>query len=132
MTDENKTSYKNLTFEEVSDLIYNYIGVLADQRKLLKAAGEEKAKGIAEYHLAKAKWSMILKAGKEVELEGETIKNAPVTIIPAISKGKCWNELYQKELAEANYKSIVVQIECLKAEMCALQSIKRVQEIIAT
>jgi hypothetical protein len=91
----------------------------------LKDAARCKADTIGNYSKAVAIAIMKLKSGKPAQLEGETIKDPPATIMKDIAKGLCYQEEIDMELADAEYKRVVEKLECLRAELNGHQSIYR-------
>jgi hypothetical protein len=98
---------------------------LDQMRAHIKTRSEEKAKSIANYDKLLALTMIQLRNGKEMIFEGETIKDPPTTIIEKIAKGMCWKERLAMDQAEAEYKSLITNIETLKAQLNGYQSINR-------
>lgn len=112
-----KTAVKIL--ESISDL--------EKARKLLKERAEAKSRTIAEYDMQLAKTTIALRNGREFEIEGEIIKDPPVTIIDKIAKGICWKAKLEMEMAEASYKNNIVTLNAIQAILNAYQSINKYQ-----
>jgi hypothetical protein len=109
----------------VASKIEERINDIATGRELLKPAAELKARTMAEYEKRLAVVIMALRNGKEFELESEKIKDPPISIIDKVSKGLCYKEKIAADLAEAEYKRMVIKLDCLKTEMNGFQSINR-------
>lgn len=97
-------------------------------RGQMKYRMERKAKAISDYDKSLAITMVKLRNGIEIEFEGQLIKDPPTTIIEKISKGICWKERLELEEAEGSYKSLITNIETVKAEMNGLQSINKYLE----
>lgn len=115
---------------DIANSIREYNSLLKEQRGKLKKYGEDKAKKISDYYKARALVMMKLKNGVEMELEGQKIISPPATIMPEIARGLCYQEKLDREVAETNYKSLIVYIETLKAELNALQSVNRYLDVM--
>lgn len=114
---------------EVANQIEKKIVLLEKGRSQLNAAASQKAITIAQYHCKRAVVIMKLKAGKPMELEGETIENPPATLTREIADGICWQERQAMELAEAEYKALVEKLHSVQAELNGWQSINRFLEV---
>lgn len=85
-----------------------------------------KAKAITEYEKSLAVRIMELSNTKSYMWNGKHYMKPAATLTEKIAKGMIAEETgYKKELAESEYKSKIVQIESLKAEINALQSINK-------
>lgn len=115
---------------KVSTEIETQINEIRKSLGHLKERAEEKAKALAEYDKAMAKTIMKLKNGIEFEIDGITIQNPQATLIEKIARGICYQEKINMELAEANYKNLIVGIDSLQAILSAWQSINRYLEKI--
>jgi hypothetical protein len=109
----------------IAEAIEKKIREIDEIRKVIFERGETKAKAIAEYECKIAVVLMELKNGKAMELGGERIENPPVTIMEKIVKGLCWEEKLKMELAESSYKSAIINIEAVCAQLNAFQSLNR-------
>lgn len=105
--------------------IHNKIKELEEQRENLLPASFDKAKSISEYDKAIALTELKLRNGLITEFEGVSISNLPVTLIRDIAKGICYQENFNREIGESNYKAIVSIMDAIKAEMNGLQSINK-------
>ena len=110
---------------DIASQMRGKIEELEELRAGLQSASLAKAKAIAEYEKSIALTTLKLKNGVMRTWEGQKVDQLQATIIPTTAKGMCWSELYQKELAEANYKSILVQLEVIQTELNGLQSLFR-------
>ena len=86
-----------------------------------------KNKTISEsnYERSLAKTIVSLKNGGEHELEGEKVKNPPVTILEKIAKGICWQEKLQMDKDDQLYRICNSRIEITKSQLNAYQSLNR-------
>ena len=98
---------------------------LTEMRGVIAERTIRKSKAIANYDKALALTIVKLRNGVEMEFEGQKILNPPVTIMEKIAKGICWKERLELEEAEGEYKSLITNIETVKAELNGLQSINK-------
>ena len=110
---------------QVAGEIMEKLKELEALRGKLSDASFSKAKAIAEYEKTIALTNLRLKNGVIKTWENQRVDSLPATIIPSTAKGICWSELYKKELAESEYKSLLTQIEVLQTVVNGLQSIFR-------
>jgi len=94
-------------------------------RAQIKTRGEEKARTASIYDMEVAKYLIGLKNGKEYELSGEKIKEPPASITEKIAKGLAWEEKLHMDASDANYKSAISNLEAVKSQLNALQSLNR-------
>ena len=94
-------------------------------RAEIKQRGEDKANTASEYDKQIALTLIGLKNGKVYTLEGQTINDPPATKTEKIARGICWEAKLEMDKAEANYKSILSNLEAVKAQLNGLQSIYR-------
>jgi translation elongation factor P/translation initiation factor 5A len=111
----------------LSKLIEEKIELLEKGRAKLEQAGFEKAEQTSLYEKTLAKTIMRLKNGEELELEGEKIKEPPTTILEKIARGLCYQEKMNADLAETNYRSIIIKIQAIESELNAYQSLYKTQ-----
>ena len=109
----------------IANQMQDLIQKLAKLRLLLRQLGQQKAQSIADYERTIALVIIKLKNGVKFDLDGEEIINPPTTITDKIARGICWEEKLKADEAETNYKSLIVNIEVIKAQLNALQSINR-------
>ena len=114
----------------ITNEIEDKIRDLGYARKELQKRANDRATAIGEYEKKLAMTVISLRNGQSMSLEGIEIKDPPTTIIDKIAKGLCYKEKIKSELAESAYKIAIVGIEALKAELSALQSIYKYQEIL--
>ena len=88
----------------------------------LKERGTKKAEAIGNYEKEIAKTIVMLKMGKVFDLDGVTIKETSASNVEKIASGVCYRESISKELAEIEYKNLIVGIESLQSELNSLQS----------
>ena len=108
-----------------SERIDEKVSLLAQMRNEMKPRAQEKAQSISDYEKAFAITVIQLKNGVPFTLDGETIKDPPTTIIEKIAKGICYESKLKMELADGAYKSLITNIETVKAELNGLQSINK-------
>ena len=94
-------------------------------RAEIKNRAKARAETISNYERQISVTIIKLKNGVRFEVDGEEIQNPPVTIIEKIAKGICYESKLDMELAEGEYKSLITNIETVKAELNGLQSINR-------
>ncbi|KKN08157.1 hypothetical protein LCGC14_1059690, partial [marine sediment metagenome] len=66
-----------------------------------------------------------LRAGQEYHIGEETITCTSETNLRKTAEGVCSELLYDKLVAESAYKNCIVNLDCLKAQLNAKQSIYR-------
>lgn len=94
-------------------------------RREIRQRGEDKATTESEYDKVIAVTLIKLKNGYAFELDGNTIQNPATTIMEKLAKGICWHEKLNMEKADANYKSIISNLEAAKSQLNALQSLNK-------
>jgi hypothetical protein len=109
----------------VSRKIKEKIKLLEVGRSKLEDAAIEKSKAIAEYDKKLAITMLQIRLGKQVEFEGEKVKDIPATMIEKVAKGICWKERLEVEKAESLYKTITSKQQSIEAELNGYQSIYR-------
>lgn len=112
----------------VADKMLSLINDLGALRMALKTHAIAKAESIAKYEKKVALTIISLKNGIEFELEGQKVSNPQTTITEKIARGICWYEKLKAEESEAIYKSLIVNIETIKAQLNGYQSINRYLE----
>lgn len=110
---------------KVAQAIESKIQLLETARNLLKERGETKARTIAEYEKALALAIIKLKNNAITEWETFSTEKLPVTLIEKVARGMCYQEKLNMEVAESGYKSLIVSISAIEAQMNAWQSISR-------
>ena len=99
------------------------INDLGSLRMSLKIFAKKKAESVAEYERNVAKTIICLKNGIEYELDGHKVSKPPTTTAEKIARGICWKEKLSAEESEAMYKSLVINIETIKAQLNGYQTI---------
>lgn len=105
--------------------IENKIAELERERADLIDAGIEKANCIANYDKALAITILRIKNGDIAEYEGQSLNKLPAVLIDKIAKKIVYREMFDKEAAESVYKSKVVIMEAIRAEINAYQSVNK-------
>lgn len=113
---------------KISEQMNSLISDLGKLRMSLKTLGAQKAKAISNYERTIAKTIIQLKNGVKFHLDGNEIVNPPTTTTEKLAKGICWQEKLECEEAETLYKSLIVNIEVIKTQLNAYQSILRYLE----
>jgi len=70
---------------------------------------------------------LALRNGKEFTLEGESVKDPPVSVIDRIAKGICWEKSLERDRAESSYSNLLRGIDAVKTQINALQSLNKFQ-----
>ena len=109
----------------LANAINEKIATLKKMRAELKDRSVNKANSIAVYERELAKIILKLRNGEKLTFEGQEVESPPVTIIEKIARGICWNERLEMETADALYRSLITNIDCVQAELNGLQSINR-------
>ena len=112
----------------ISNKMQTLINDLSSLRVGLKVFARKKAESIAEYEKQLASTIICLKNGIEYDLDGNKIVNPPTTTTEKIAKGICWQSKLKAEESEAMYKSLIVNIETIKAQLNAYQTIIKYME----
>lgn len=113
---------------KVQQSIEERIDLVSKTRSVLRKLAKEKADTIAEYEKQMAITILKLKNGVITKFEGENIQGLPATVLEKVAKGICYQERLNADLAEANYKSAVVALQALQAELNGFQSIYKHSE----
>lgn len=98
---------------------------LEKERLRLFNAARHKAKTIGEYDKQLALTMLKLKAGMIKDFEGVAIEGVSATTVEKIARGICWQEAINKEEGESLYKSLVSNIDAIRAELNGLQSVNK-------
>jgi hypothetical protein len=110
---------------EIAQRILKKIDDMEKARGGLRKYGDAKALAIAEYSRDLAIATLKISSGKPVQIGDEIAKDVKATNLNQVAKGAVWEAEYRKELAEANYKLAITNLECLEVETNALQSVNR-------
>jgi len=110
---------------EISKKIEEKILLLEKGREILKERAELKAYAISHYEKTLAITIIKLRNNVPMELEGQKIDKLPTTIIEKTAKGICWREKLDLEKKEAEYRSAVIGMDSIKAELNGYQSVNR-------
>jgi len=112
----------------ISEQIEKKIAEIDKVRAEIKSRGEEKARTAAIYDMEVAKYLVGLENGKEYDLNGEKIKEPPKSIMDKLARGLAWEQKLLMDTAEASYKSIMSNLEAVKVQTNALQSLLRIMD----
>lgn len=110
---------------KVSERIESKIKELDKFKAVIKERTDRKAEANANYDKSLAVTMIKLKNGMVTEFEGQMLGNIPATLIEKIAKGICFNERLELEKAEAEYKSLITNIDTTCAQLNGWQSINR-------
>lgn len=126
MNTNGKTPQKpDLHIVEIANRIQNRIGLLQQLRAKIDIAASEKAITAANYDKELAITLIKLKNGVMMELDGNKIQDVPATTAEKISKGICFQQKMDMDMADNKYKAIIVKLETIQAELNGYQSINR-------
>lgn len=109
----------------VAKMINDMIGAIGDERRRLDDLAKHKARTEADYQKTVTTTMASLRAGQEYHIGEETITCTSETNLKKTAEGICTELLYDKLVAESAYKNCVVNLDCLKAQLNAKQSIYR-------
>ena len=98
---------------------------LEQEREKLAHAAASRAIAISNYDRAVALTILKLKNKMILKFDEIDVGATPVSVQEKVAKGICWRERLKMEEAEGVYKSIVSNIDSIKAELNGLQSINR-------
>lgn len=104
------------------------INEISEQANRLEQAALEKANTVANYEREMAITILKLKNGAIPEWEGQKMGNLAANLIPTVAKGICYHESFDREMADANYKSLIVKIDALKAQLNGFQSLNKTMQ----
>ena len=110
---------------EISKRIEDKEQLLIKWRKSLDKYGDDMAEGQANYDLKLGTTLMALRNDREFELEGEKIKNPPVSIMDKVAKGICWKEKLEMSKTENLYRNAQTKMRAIQGELNALQTIHK-------
>ena len=94
-------------------------------RAEIKNRGREKARTASIYDMEVAKVLVGLENGKEYELDGQKIKDPAKSVMDKLARGICFDYKLEMDVSEAEYKSVISNLEAVKTQVNALQSIYR-------
>jgi len=107
------------------DLIEEIVIAIGKERAKLAGLGDEKARAEAAYKRELAKYAMRLLSGETVPLDDKDVACKTQTNLKMFAEALAWEEMFDKLKAENAYKSCIVNLECLRANLNANQSIYR-------
>jgi len=107
------------------DLIEEIVIAIGKERQKLAGLGDEKARTEAEYKKEVAKYAARLLSGETIPLDDKDLTCTTQTNLKMFAEALAWKEMYERLKAENAYKSCVVNLECLRANLNANQSIYR-------
>lgn len=109
----------------IANKINEKILLLEKTHQEILKRGDEKSQAITNYEKSLAVCIIKLKNGITMELEGQVIQNPQATFLEKIARGLCFKEKLEMETCEAKYKSLIIGIETVMAELNALQSLNK-------
>ncbi len=110
---------------KVAKCIEGCIKAIGDTRREIEDKGKAKAKAISDYDRKLAVTIAVLRDSETYTLGDRTYKAPPATLTEKIAKGICSEERYALEIAESGYKACISNLEALKAQLNAYQSLFR-------
>ena len=110
---------------KVAECIQGCISAIGKTRREIEDRGKAKAKTISDYDRRLAVTIAVLRDSETYTLGDRTFKSPPATLTEKIAKGICADERYAMEVAESSYKATLSNLEALKAQVNAYQSIFR-------
>jgi hypothetical protein len=110
---------------QISEQIVKKIKEIDTIRAELKKRGEDKALTASDYDRNIAMTLMGLENGKAYNIGDDVVQNPPKSIMEKLARGLCWQEKLEMDKAEANYKSVVSNLDAVKSQLNALQSLNR-------
>ena len=113
------------TPHDIAMSIENKVGVIQRERPKLSGLAEEKARANAEYEKQLAIVLLKLKNADIAEWNGIPVGKIPASIMQKVAQGIAYESKIQADIAESAYKSHVLKLDAIKAELNALQSIYR-------
>ena len=116
-----------MDIHQARDRIEQMVAEIGKCRREIEAKGKERAAAIKHYDMKLAIALATLRNAELYELGGKTYKSPPVSIAEKIAKGICFQEKLNSDLADTTYKSTIVKIETVQAELNAYQSLYKSQ-----
>lgn len=112
---------------EIANEIRKKIKLLEEGRKLIQQRAGEKAVALAEYEKQLAVYIIRLRNGETFSVDGYQIgnKKVPATLAKDVAKGLCYDAKIAMETADGLYKSAVVGMSAIEAELNGFQSLNR-------
>lgn len=110
---------------KVKDCIEKLISEIGKCRREIEDRGRDKAVAISDYDRRLAVTLAELRNSETYMLAGKQYAVPPITVMEKIAKGICSTERYDLELAESAYKAGISNLEALRAQLNAFQSIFR-------
>lgn len=101
---------------------------LRKERNELIPLAHKKSNTLKDYRKAKAIDITKLRSGKSVMIDNLVVFEKSATLIPHIAQGSCWKEKLDSDLAEVLYKSQIVIINAIMAELNGFQSIHKYED----
>lgn len=115
----------NFDFGNTREEILHKIKELRLARSVIFQSAKAKAKAISAFAKKVTITEIKLKNGLIDKIDGIEVGHVVASAARKIAEGYCWQELHDKELAEALYKSNLTNIEAIKAELNGLQSVNK-------
>jgi hypothetical protein len=119
----NKNKEDEMEITEIKDNILNLNKELRTAREKLRKRAIIKSNAIGKYRKTRSMILIQLKNGVEFELDGVKIVNPPASTAKEIAGGLSYKEKIAADLAESQYKNLIVGIDTIKSEINSLQSI---------
>ena len=113
--------------QSISQTITKIIDELGSRRKQIEQLGKDKATTEAKYKKHRAITMAELGHGAEFDIEKTTITSKTATGLKEKAEGICWEYIQDMMIAESAYKACLTNIECLKAQLNAFQSLYKGQ-----
>ena len=110
---------------EISKKIQDTMLEIATDKGKLNALYAEESRLESILTQKKAITMMGLRNGKPYTLQNEDVHNPPVTLIPDIVKGICWQEILDRDIASGNCKATETNIRALLAILNGYQTIHK-------
>jgi hypothetical protein len=111
--------------KKCADIIEKIVAEIGDFRKMIRTKGEAKAKAMSRYDKQLAITLAELGHNENYELSGKEYKQPPITLRKTIAKGIVAGFLEEREIADSDYKSVISNLEALKAQLNGYQSINK-------
>ncbi len=106
-------------------MINEMIEAIGNERRRLDDLAQHKARTESDYQRTITTTMTALRAGQTFTIGKETVGCTSETNLKKTAEGVCTELLYNKLVAESAYKNCIVNLDCLKAQLNAKQSIYR-------
>ena len=113
--------------QQIAQTITSIIDELGVRRKQIEQLGRDKATTEAKYKKHRAITIAELEHGATFTINETDITSKTATNLKQKAEGICWNYIQGMIIADSAYKACITNIDCLKAQLNAFQSLYKGQ-----